>query len=214
MTILEFTTDVQSQLDTDGDASVDYSSAAYAGPFAARVRRYLNQFCRETFAFYTMRETITLAVNDIQVNLLSTPAVCSAAVFKPINVWVNNTALARVSSQQLDRDTALTIPVTAPLQFAELRAGVIRFNSKCAGTYAGTNYVSGYRDHAALTVDGSLVELPDDILDVAALYCAIPLMRGVVSEEVGINRLKAYSSTAYGAANRFRASNLALHHQL
>lgn len=212
MTLIEFAGQVKVQLETDGDANVSLSTIAYGSSFSTRLQRYIRQFCREALCFYHSRATLdlTTAVGSAEINLLNgTVTLASLAIFEPRTLWVNGRAIAQASPKEMER-AAYASPVVAtgePATWSILREGYVRFDKKIGSAYANSA-VSGFKDHVAFTADANEVEIPMDIEEAALLFCAVPFMRSVVSEEIGINRLRSYSTSAYETVQKYRAAQL------
>lgn len=213
MTLVEFVGQVKTQLEADGDSNISLSTVTYGSAFSTRVQRYIRQFCREGLVFYQSRATLDLtsAIGSAEINLLNgTVTLSTLAIFEPRTLWVNSRAIPRLSPKEEER-AAYGSPVVAtgePSSWSVLREGYIRFDKKVGSAYANSA-VSGFKDHVAFTADGDEVEIPMDIEEAAILFCAVPFMRSVVSEEIGLNRLRSYSVSAYESVKQYRARQLA-----
>lgn len=203
---------VKRLVEHDKSSSIDTSSIAYTSDFSKEIIRLTATFLRITSELFVYRQALTLALNDLRVDL-GAAAKTSPGVWWAERIWISNSPLQRVGMAELTGYMPLGAPTEGtPRYWARAAASyAIHFDRKCPAGLTNC-FVDGYRDPVAITANDQAIEVPEDMITASAMFCAKLLAVPAVSDDVALTRLEMYDRATVDAIKRRRHANQVAYH--
>lgn len=183
----------------DSDTMIDTSDLTFDHDFCKQAREHLYAFTEKARIIHAMRvklNTAALTAGIYQIDTLNDSVMPAAyqALIEAEQLWINGREVQCFAMGQPHTETSYTVSQGQPLFYRYVEDYILAFDCPLSDTEldSNDNYVSGWFMHPIITADNNMVKLPFKFIDIFAEYSAAELMRSVVSDDVGLTRLRMY----------------------
>lgn len=190
---------IKNKCSFDSDADIDITNLAFDSDLCKQAREHLYSFTEQARILHAYRIKLTTAALTAGIYQIDTlnDAVMPAtyqAVVEVEQLWINGREVLCHDLAEPRTEDAYSVSNGQPNRFRYVEDYTLAFDRPLSDTEldSNDNYVTGWFMHPAITADGNPVRLPFKLIDIFAEFSAAELMRSVVSDDVGLTRLRMY----------------------
>lgn len=184
----------------------------YGSDWDLEVFSLYSKFIRESQFIFVPPQALTLATNDIEIDLESATFIGSGRkLFEVTDVWVNKKRLERVNYGSIMEDFSPSATAGNPESYFAVGDGRIRFNRPCSSAFSNS-YVAGFAHPIALASNSTVLDVDDHYKRDVSEYIAAHLAMDVASDEIQMEKaiiaMKSANAFVEKLTKRFRAQRI------
>ena len=188
----------------DYDSVVDFTTVTFDGEFCKQARDQLYLFCEMGRFHYVRRvqlNTAALTAPCYEIDTLNDgvmPAASWQGVIDVSQLFINGVEVYRTSVRDEVEEITYNVTSGQPQTYHMSEDYNIAFVQPLSDTEldSSQNYVSGWMLHPAMVDDNSVVKLSYKFINTFAEFAASEFMRGAVTDDVGLARMRSYAKRA------------------